>query len=500
MRALSREPTRPALIDEHGTVTLGELRDLVSRLGQALAARGVGSGTAVAVLSRNRREVPALTAALAIGGARTTALSAVASFADHCFILADAEIDTLVLDAAAFEDRAADYVARVPSLRQVLTLGPSAVGSDLVAEAVALPPATLVAAPRDADDLTSIAYTGGTTGTPKGVVGSCRTGAALTQIQLAEWDWPHRPRLLLCTPLSHAGGAFALPALLRDGTVVALPSFDAGRVLATIARLRISAIFLVPTMLYKLLDHPDLDRTDLSSLQTVFYGAAPMDPDRLADGIRRIGPVFFQFYGQTECGMTIAVLHRDDHDLAQPARLASCGRPVPWLDVRLLDGDLVEVPMGDVGEICVRGPLVTRGYWRRPELTAETLRGGWLHTGDLGRFDGDGYLSIVGRSKDLIVSGGFNVYPAEVEAVLRTDPTVADVAVVGLPDDTWGEAVTAFVVAAAGAPVDAARLQALVRGAKGAVQTPKSVRVVPSLPLTSLGKVDKDALRSGGRR
>ncbi len=229
----------------------------------------------------------------------------------------------------------------------------------------------------------------------------------------------------------------------------------------------------------------------------MFYGAAPMDPDRLADGIRRMGSVFFQFYGQTECGMTISVLHRDEHDPTDPDRLASCGRPVPWLDVRLLDADLVEVPVGGVGEICVRGPLVTQGYWRRPELTAETLRGGWLHTGDLGRFDAAGYLSIVGRSKDLIISGGFNVYPAEVETVMRADPTVAEVAVVGLPDDTWGEAVTAFVVPTAGAEIDPDRLRAMVREAKGSIQTPKSVHVVDALPLTPLGKIDKAALRVG---
>ncbi len=244
-------------------------------------------------------------------------------------------------------------------------------------------------------------------------MGAFRSGVTLTQIQMAEWEWPEEPpRFLICTPLSHAGAAFFVPTLLRGGSLYVLPYFDPALVLETIEKHRINATMLVPTMIYMLLDHPpDFDKRDLSSLQTLFYGASAMSPARLREGIERLGQVFFQFYGQSECGMTIAVLRKGEHLADDPERLATCGRPVPWLDVRLLDDDLREVPRGELGEICVRGPLVMKGYLNKPAETAEALRGGWLHTGDVARADKDGFLTIVDRKKDMIVTGGFNVFP-----------------------------------------------------------------------------------------
>jgi fatty-acyl-CoA synthase len=252
---------------------------------------------------------------------------------------------------------------------------------------------------------------------------------------------------------------------------------------------------VVPTMLYALLDHPDFGSTDLSSLETVYYGAAAISPTRLAEAIDRMGQIFFQFYGQAECPMAITALRKEDHDVSRPERLASCGRPVPWLDVALLDDECAEVAPGEPGEICVRGPLVMAGYWNKPEQTADALAGGWLHTGDVARADEEGFLTIVDRKKDMIVSGGFNVFPREVEDVLSSDPDVAAVAVIGVPDDKWGEAVKAVVVARPGAEIDEARLIALVKERKGAVHAPKSIDVVDAIPLSPLGKPDKKALR-----
>ncbi|HVW32226.1 MAG TPA: AMP-binding protein, partial [Acidimicrobiia bacterium] len=218
-----------------------------------------------------------------------------------------------------------------------------------------------------------------------------------------------------------------------------------------------------------------------------------------------LGPVFFQFYGQAECPMTVSVLRPHEHDVDRPDRLASCGRPVPWLDVALLDDAGAPVTPGDPGEICVRGPLVMQEYHHQPELTAEALRGGWLHTGDVARTDDEGYLTIVDRKKDIIVSGGFNVYPREVEDVLSAHPAVAAVAVIGVPDPQWGEAVKAVVVRRPGTAVGGDELIALVRDRKGRVNAPKSVDFVDEIPLSPLGKPDKKALRapywpSGGRQ
>ena len=186
-------------------------------------------------------------------------------------------------------------------------------------------------------------------------MGTYRSGAAMTMIQMAEWEWPEEVRFLICTPLSHAGAAFFVPTLLRGGSIVVLPGFDPGKVLEAIEKHRITATMLVPTMLYVLLDHPKFAETDLSSLETVYYGAAAMSPTRLKEAIDRLGPIFFQYYGQAECPMTITVLRKEEHDTSRMDRLATCGRPVPWLRVALLDDDGNEVPSGEPGEICVRG-------------------------------------------------------------------------------------------------------------------------------------------------
>ena len=327
-------------------------------------------------------------------------------------------------------------------------------------------------------------------------MGTYRSGATLTSIQMSEWQWPREPRFLICTPLSHAGAAFFMPTLLRDGSIVVLPGFEPTKFLETVEKFRISATMLVPTMLYVLLDHPKLDDYDLSSLETIYYGAAAMSPTRLKEAIERFGPIFFQYYGQAECPMTVTVLRKEEHDVNDMARLATCGRPVPWLNVKLLDDDGNEVARGEPGEICVQGPLVMKGYLNKPEQTEEAFRGGWLHTGDVAREDAGGYLTIVDRKKDMIVSGGFNVYPREVEDVLATHPSVGSVAVIGVPDEKWGEAVKAVVVLRPGATASPDELAALVKERKGAVYAPKTVDFVESIPLSPLGKPDKKALRA----
>jgi fatty-acyl-CoA synthase len=253
---------------------------------------------------------------------------------------------------------------------------------------------------------------------------------------------------------------------------------------------------LVPTMLYTLMDHADFATRDLSSLETVYYGAAAMSPARLREAITKLGPIFFQYYGQAEAPMTICVLRKDEHDVDDLARLATCGRPVPWVHVKLLDDAGEEVPRGEPGEICVRGPLVMRGYWNKPEQTAEALAGGWLHTGDIAREDEDGFYTIVDRKKDMVVTGGFNVFPREVEDVISAHPAVANVAVIGVPDERWGEAVKAVVVLRPGESVEEGELIEAVKAAKGSVHAPKTVDFVDEIPVSPLGKPDKKALRA----
>jgi len=493
--ALDRHADKPAVYLGAEVLTARQVRDEMSRYVQAYESLGIGRGHPVAMLSKNRPEVLFAMGANMLTACRSTALHPMGALADQSYVLEDAGTETLVFDAA-FAERAAALQAQVPALKQLLSFGPCDVGTDLIEVTRDFAPRGLVPPVVDPEDVTGLTYTGGTTGKPKGVMQTYRGGATLTQIQLAEWEWPTETRFLIATPLSHAGAAFFVPTLLRGGCLIVLPGFDPTAVLETIQSHRITATMLVPTMLYMLLDHPRLGEYDLSSLETVYYGAAAISPTRLQEAIDRFGPIFFQFYGQTECGMTISVLRKDEHDRSDLARLASCGRPVPWLHVALLDDDLAEVPEGEPGEICVRGPLVTKGYWNQSEQTDELFKGGWLHTGDVARKDADGFYTIVDRKKDLIVSGGFNVFPREVEDVIATHPAVAQVAVIGVPDEKWGEAVRAVVVLRPGFDPNPEELAQLVRDRKGAIHAPKAVDFVESIPVSPLGKPDKKVLRA----
>jgi fatty-acyl-CoA synthase len=492
---LERSRDRPCVYLGERVLTGREVYEQISTYAQAYAKVGLGQGSRLALLSPNRPEVLFASGANMVTGCFSSALHPLGSLDDHAYVLEDAEIETILVDPS-FAERAFALVERVPTLKTVLAFGPIEGGIDITALAADFTPGKLVVPPLDPDEVTGLAYTGGTTGKPKGVMGTYRSGLSMTQIQMAEWQWPTEVRHLICTPLSHAGAAFFVPALLQGGSMVVLPGFEPGKVLAAIEQYKITSIMLVPTMLYVLMDHPDFDKRDLSSLETVFYGAAAMSPTRLAEAIGKLGQVFFQFYGQAECPMTITVMRKEDHDPHNLERLASCGRPVPWVHVALLDDDGHEVPEGTPGEICVRGPLVSAGYWKKPEQTAELFAHGWLHTGDVARRDEEGFLYIVDRKKDMIISGGFNIFPREVEDVLSSHPGVAAAAVIGVPDEKWGEAVKAVVVRRPGSDVGADELAALVKERKGAHHTPKSIDFVDTIPVSPLGKPDKKALRA----
>ncbi|NKY52708.1 fatty-acid--CoA ligase FadD8 [Nocardia vermiculata] len=505
LASLRRHRREPVMTLGETVLTGGDVLDNVSRYISAFAAHGVEAGTPSGLLALNRPEVLFILGAGQIAGHRRTALHPMGGLDDHAHVLTDAGITNLVIDPQpAFVQRARDLVDRVPELKRVLVLGPvpeelADVGVDLIAAAAEFSPQPIEAVDLAPTDVISISYTGGTTGKPKGVIGTAATMATMTQIQLSEWEWPKRPRFLICTPLSHAGAAFFLPVVVLGGQCVVLPRFDAGEVLRAIEEHRITSTMLVPSMLYALLDHPDIDKRDLSSLETVYYGASSIDPARLTQAIDRFGPIFAQYYGQSEAPMAISYLGKHEHD---EARLTSCGRPSVALRTALLGPDGQRVERGEAGEVCVSGPLLAGGYLNLPEVTAETFHDGWLHTGDLAREDSDGFWHIVGRTKDMIVTGGFNVFPREVEDVVGAHPKVTGVAVVGVADPRWGEAVTAVVVLTPGTADDPDAVATVideigqeVKRRKGSVQAPKHVIVVDELPLTGLGKIDKKAVR-----
>ena len=492
--ALRRYPDRVAVRNGDEELSYRDLEQAISRYCQALAELGLRQGDRVGLLSGNRTEVILVNAALGLLGCCLVPLHPKGSLRDHGYVVRDAQLHALIFDADSYGDRAGQLCEA--GVNTAISIGEHPNYPNLIAVAHRFSPCALVAPTLRATDICRLSYSGGTTGEPKAIAATCQTLLTKTMIQLVEWEWPAQVRQLICAPLSHAGGAMVLPTLVRGGSLVVLPGFEPRAVMQAIESHRITCLLMVPTMISTLLNHPDLGQFHFGSLQTIFYGAAPISPALLRQGIERFGRIFFQFYGQTESPMTVCVMRRHEHDINDTQRLASCGRPVPWVTVALLDDAGREVADGEPGEICVRGPLVMQGYWHKPEQTAEAFQGGWLHTGDMAVRHPDGFLRIVDRKKDMIISGGFNVFSREVEEAVCEHPAVAACVVYGAPDPHWGETVVAAVVLKPGADVSAEAIIALVKELKGPVQAPKAVQFIAEIPLTALGKPDKKLLRA----
>lgn len=350
------------------------------------------------------------------------------------------------------------------------------------------------------DDTCMLAGTGGTTGRPKGVRLTGHNLETATALTLMSYPFVERPRYLALAPLTHSAGVLSFPIMTLGGEIVIMPNPDLGEFLRLAERHRITHAFLPPTVIYGLLDHPDLDTTNLDSLCCLWYGAAPMSPTRLEEALTRIGPVLGQLFGQTEAPNMISTLAPADHfhpdGTVATERLSSAGRPTPLTQVAVMDKSGTLLPRGAHGEIVVRGPIVMAGYHENPEATAEVGKYGWHHTGDIGYLDEENYLYIVDRAKDMIITGGFNVYSAEVEHALLAHPAVQDSAVIGLPDEKWGERVTAVVQLRADHQTAPEELTAFVKDRLGSVKTPKQIEIWPELPRSKIGKVLKTEIKT----
>jgi len=494
LRALARYPSRTAFAWPGGSLSYQGATDLIGRMQGVFMRLGFAPGTRVALLTANRADSWCAGVAAQLSRLAITWLHPLGSLDDQLFQIEDSEAQMLIVDGITFRDRGGELAAKAQGLKTVFTLGPADYGADLLQVAEDAGSASAKSFARE-DDISTLNYTGGTTGKSKGALRYHREYGGFAAAVLADFEIPETPRYLTVAPISHVAGTKVLPTLMRGGTVHMLKGFDPEAVFTTIAREKINFTLFVPTMIYVMLDHPALDKTDLSSLELLLYGASAMSPSRLVEGIERIGPVFSQLYGQTEC-YPVSVLRKADHDPNTPDLFLSCGFPIAACQVKILDQDDQEVATGEAGEICVRATHVMAEYWKRPDITAETLRSGWLHTGDIARMDERGYMFILDRKKDMIVSGGFNIFPREVEDVLSQHADVAMVAVVGVPDDKWGEAVTAVVVAREGTTPDADELIGLVKAKKGSAHAPKQIQFVKELPMTGVGKVDKKVLKA----
>ena len=480
-------PQRTAVAVEGGpSVTFAELRDRVRRLATGLETAGVGPGDRVALMADNGLVFFDVYLAVAYLGAAAVPLNTQLTDPELDFILSNAE-PSLTVATSQYAQR----VGAIGSAGPVIDAE-----SGAYAEMLASAPFAALDRPSE-DDTALIVSTSGTTGHPKGVCltqrGLAFNGLTMALVQRFRPD----DVCLSTTPLYHAAAGTRVCSMLADGqTHVVLRSFSPESFFAAVAEHRVTVSIMVPAQIRRLLNHPGFEKADLSSLRLIVYGAAPTAGPLIRQAHERFGCGLYQAYGITEGVSNVTGLLPEDHDLAmtgRPELLESCGRVVPGVWIELHDDSGNLVAPGEVGEIWVKSEKVMAGYWRDPDQTTETLVDGWLKTGDLGRFDDDGYLYIVGRSKDMLISGGVNIYPREIEAVLYDHSAVAEVAVVGRPDPEWGERPVAFVELRPDESLEGLLDWCGQRLAK--IKVPDEFIAVDSFPRTATGKIRKVELR-----
>jgi fatty-acyl-CoA synthase len=490
-------PDRPCLTTDGQTRTYAEVQELSSRVAAALAARGVRPGDRVAILSANDPTAFSCVFGIIRAGAVWCPINPRNEAAENRELL-DLFGCTALVYQASFAPLVDAIRGDLPGLTTLVYLDADLPGALTWPQFLALGEGAEVDRQPD-DDLALIVGTGGTTGRPKGVELTGANLEAMTAATLIAYPFAGRPVYLALAPLTHAAGVLCFPVMALGGEVVIMRAPDVGGFLEHVERHRVTHTFLPPTLIYLVLAHERLDRTDLGSLQCFWYGAAPMSPSRLEEALTRIGPVMAQLFGQTEAPMMISTMAPQDHFRPDGSvareRLSSAGRPSPLVRVAIMADDGALLPPGERGEIVVRGSLVMRGYHRNPAATAEAFAHGWHHTGDIGYLDPDQYLYIVDRAKDMVITGGFNVYSTEVEQALMRHPDVLDCAVVGLPDEKWGERVTAVVQLRAGAGSTPQALTGFAREQLGGVKTPKQLEIWPDLPRSKVGKILKREIR-----
>jgi acyl-CoA synthetase (AMP-forming)/AMP-acid ligase II len=495
--AVERFGDRTALVDDQGTLTYRQLWDRSRRLAGALAGVGVQLGDRVVALMNNRNEWVEVDNAVSMLGGIRGRLNNRDSAREFAFVLNDLR-PTVVVTGPEFTDVITTLVdeGAVPKM-QVLGLGPDGEYERVLAAAEPITPR-----PVSTDDPYLVFHTSGTTGHYKGAVYLHRNWLAVYRNILAEIMGDVGPdcALLHVGPLSHQSGILTSPGLFRGARSVMLATFDPVRVFQLIEEQGITHTILAPAIINALAGHPEAANHDLSSLRRIYYSGAPISPTVLRKAIDVFGPVFLQGYGSTEGGTIYnTILYPDEHVAAlesHPDRLSSCGRPSAWFDVRLADDEGKEVPLGDMGEIWVRGDAVSQYYWEQPEATAAMYVDGWFRMGDLAVRDEHGYITIVDRKNDMIISGGLNVYPREVEDVVASHPAVREVAVIGVPHEKWGEAVMACVSLVDGGTLTLEELQEHCRAAGlASYKKPLSLDVVDEIPKTAVGKLFRRALR-----
>ena len=503
-KAAEAYPDRIALIDGNTRLTYRELQAASQSVARAMAAAGLRDEDRVAIFSPNdARVLVCMLALMRAGGAWVpinyrNAADANVEFMNY------AETRWLFYHSS-FSEQANELRRRVSPLRHLVCIDAEANGDRSLAQLMEQGIGAVEkdwADPRgNPDRLVGLVPTGGTTGPAKGVRVTSESWGAYTEMAAHYWQCGGTAPVCLSTaPLSHAAGVVAFALFTLGATNVILPRFDAGEVLRSIARHRVTHLFLPPTAFYALLAHPEARKYDLSSLRLLLLAASPVSPDRVKQGVELFGPCVCQSYGQTEAPMLLTWLDRETVAAAaageHPERLRSCGKATYGVRLAIMDDEGKLLPPNQPGEIVARGALVTPGYHNLPDATAEIRTFGWHHTGDVGYRDEDGYFYIVDRKKDMIISGGFNVFSGEVEAAIMAMPQVFECAVIGVPHETWGEAVKALVVVRQDESLSEEEVIAHCKKKLGGVKAPKSVEFRGDIPKTPAGKIDRKKLRA----
>jgi acyl-CoA synthetase (AMP-forming)/AMP-acid ligase II len=495
-RNLQQNPDRPATICRDRIRTVAESVDRIARLAGALTGLGIQRGDRVGILALNSDRYQEYFHAVPWIGAAVNPVNIRWSPAEIAYSLRESDTRVIFVDDA-FAPMIAPLREQFPGLTTVIHCGDGDLPSDALDYETLLTDSTPVEDTRTGgDELLGVFYTGGTTGHPKGVMLSHNNllVSAIGSLASGHFVSPGG-RLLHTAPLFHLAGIAAWAAGCQVGsTHVIVPMFSPTEVMRAIAEHQVTDALLVPTMIQMLVDDPGVADHDMSSLVHLIYGASPIS-EALLERARKVFPAagFTQAYGMTELSPCATLLTPADHDNPQLRR--SAGRAAPHVEVRIVDPNDIEVGRGDVGEIVVRGDNVMLGYWNRPEDTAAAVRDGWMHTGDGGRMDENGYIFIVDRIKDMIITGGENVYSAEVENALANHPAVAACAVIGVPDSDWGERVHAVVVLLPGQQATGDEIRAHCRTLIAGYKAPRSVDFVDALPLSGAGKILKRELR-----
>ena len=485
-RAAARFPDRTAVIHPQGEVRFHALAARVRSVAAALQALAPSDGGRVAIGASNSFEhLVALLATLA-SGKIWVPLNPRAGAPDLRRILEFTTPDIVIVD-----DALASRLGEIPGRRVLLEGGGSDALSLLVDRHGGTPLRPVL---RALSDVQAIKFTGGTTGTPKGVMQSCRAWNTMIANQLYAFGFNEADRFMVSAPLTHGSTTYMLPILGTGGCLVFPEQTRPGAMLDTIERHRVTTLFVPPVLVHSLVTENAVLGRDTSSIRNLIYGAAPMEAKRIDEAIAAFGPVLATTYGQTEAPQIISCLPASE--LAQPANRASVGRASLLTVVAIDTSEGPATQAGAEGEILVRGDLVMNGYWQQPEKTAQTIVDGWLHTGDIGAFDERGFLFIKGRNSDVIITGGFNVYPSDVEAALMLHPAVQECCVLGIPDDKWGEAVHAAVTLRPGAAPSPDSLISFLKQQVGSVLAPKEIHFFDALPRTAVDKISKLDLRS----